>query len=110
VCVGPSTWSDIRITIAPSIRQFIGQHHIDKGEVLGYSGISATFWFIVAFIVTLFVAVQIFYKVESKTTPASTKADVDVEGHGHVVTESPTRPLMMFGMRGKMRRRKYRVE
>ena len=65
------------IAIAASITQSIDQNHTDKGEAPGYSGISASFWFIVAFIVTLFIAVQVFYKVESKM-PLN---KVDVEGH-----------------------------
>lgn len=58
------------LAIAASITQSIDQNRINKGQEPGYHGIADSFWFMVAFIVTLFIAVQVFYKPEPKTPVA----------------------------------------
>jgi hypothetical protein len=76
------------LAIAASITQSIDQNRIKKGQDPGYHGIADSFWFMIAFIVTLFIAVQVFYKPEPKIPVADAEGgvvgSVGVVGAGNV--------------------------
>jgi len=76
------------LAIAASITQSIDQKRANNGQDPGYVGIADSFWFMVAFVVALFIAVQIFYKPEPKTAVADAEGGavgtVGVVGEGNV--------------------------